>query len=47
MIIYGVYRCDQPHDTLFNLFADSNDAYAYIEDRKLPHMFYVQEMQVY
>jgi hypothetical protein len=47
MIIYGVYRCDQPSDTLFNLFADPADAEAYIESRKYPHSFYVQELQVY
>lgn len=47
MIIYGVYRCDQPSDTLFNLFADPNDAVAYVESRKHPFDYYVQEMQVY
>jgi hypothetical protein len=47
VIIYGVYRANQPEDTLFNLFANVADAYAYIESRKYPHNFYVQEMQVY
>lgn len=47
MIIYGVYRMDQPSDTLFNLFADPNDAEAYVEARKIPSNFYIQEMQVY
>lgn len=47
LIIYGVYRYNQPTDTLYNMFAALTDAEAYIQDRKVPNSFYVQEMQVY
>jgi len=47
MIIYGVYRCSQPEDELQNLFAKPEDAEAFVESKKYPLHYYVQEMQVY
>jgi hypothetical protein len=47
MIIYGVWMCDQPTDTLRNLFEKQEDAIAFVESMRHPSLYYVDEVRVY
>jgi hypothetical protein len=48
MIIYGVYWINAfGEDELQNLYAKGEDAEAFVESKKYPLHYYVQELQVY